>query len=87
MWALPFCHLRFSVQNPTSKRFQEDPKTWGERLKHVREERGIGQGELARRLGVHPDTLRRWEHHCARPGAKHQEKIVAFLGYEMEEDG
>ena len=37
------------------------PAGWPERLRHVREGRGLTQGELGALLGVEQETVSRWE--------------------------
>ena len=41
--------------------FSDDAATFGDRLTAARESAGLGQEELARRIGVKPSTLRSWE--------------------------
>jgi len=51
----------------------------GERLKRLREDRGISQSELARRLGTSPRMVLRWEKNEVRPGAEHLVNISKTL--------
>ena len=47
------------------------PATVADRLKRCREALGWSQRELARRIGVWPSTVERWELGHRRPGAEH----------------
>jgi transcriptional regulator with XRE-family HTH domain len=55
------------------------PRTLGERILTARRLLGLSQGELARRLGVDPSTLGRWERDEARPSAKLSDNLSVFL--------
>jgi DNA-binding transcriptional regulator YiaG len=54
------------------------------RLRHVREGRGLAQGELGALLGVEQETVSRWEIGSERPRligrAAKAVKVKAFLG-------
>ncbi len=47
-----------------------------ERLKRFREASGLTWAELSRRLGTHPQTLRRWRDDGVRPNGRH---LMALL--------
>ena len=47
------------------------------RLKRFREASGLTWAELSRRLGTHPQTLRRWRNEGVRPNGRH---LMALLG-------
>ena len=51
----------------------------GKRIVAKRQAMGLRQKELARRLGVDPTTLGRWEREEGQPSRKHHEKLLAFL--------
>jgi DNA-binding transcriptional regulator YiaG len=42
------------------------------------------QGELAKRLGVHVESLKNWERGVTSPTIRHIPKILEFLGYNPE---
>lgn len=46
------------------------PKDFPERLKCFKAESGLSWAELSRRLGIHPETVRRWKEGEARPNAE-----------------
>ena len=46
------------------------------RLRRFREESGMSQAELARRLGTYPHTVWRWTEGLGRPNARH---LMALL--------
>lgn len=50
-----------------------------ERLKHHREARGWSQDEAARRLGVNPSVLWRWETGRRQPKGRYLERVYSFL--------
>jgi len=52
------------------------PDDFPERLKRFKEESGLSWAELNRRLGTHPETVRRWVKGRARPSTRH---MVALL--------
>ena len=62
LYALPKV-IRFLGYNP----LPSDPKTLGEKLLAYRKLHGITQKELAKKLGVDPTTLARWERGKSRP--------------------
>jgi len=53
--------------------------TLGKRIVAYRRVMGITQKELARRLGVDPSTLRRWETGTGQPSQKHRKRLEDFL--------
>jgi transcriptional regulator with XRE-family HTH domain len=57
----------------------EDRRAVGHRIRAVRERRGWGRGELARRLGVHQGSIARWETGGAVPRG-HTVRRIAELG-------
>ena len=46
------------------------PDDFPERLKRFQAESGLSWAELSRRLGTHPETVRRWKEGQARPNAE-----------------
>ena len=47
------------------------PDGFPERLKRFKAESGLSWAEISRRLGIHPETVRRWKEGQARPNAEH----------------
>jgi transcriptional regulator with XRE-family HTH domain len=54
--------LRFLGNDP-----RPEPTSWPERLRHVREGRGLTQADLAQHLGVDIRTVNSWENRRNRP--------------------
>ena len=52
----------------------------GERVRETRRERLLTQEDAAREIGVAPRTLQNWEAGSVTPRAKHQRKILDWLG-------
>jgi len=65
---------------PKPRGYPENPQTLGEHLKCRRLDEGLSQPALARRLGVHPATLRAWERGRYGVGKKNREVVFEFLG-------
>ncbi|MBM9595744.1 helix-turn-helix domain-containing protein [Roseitranquillus sediminis] len=59
------------------------PATFGGRVTAGREALGMTQQELARRLGVRPETLRAWEGDRAEPRANRLQMLSGLLGISM----
>lgn len=57
-----------------------DTATFGDRVAGAREAIGIGQPELARRLGVKVKTLRDWENDLGEPRANKLQMLAGMLG-------
>ena len=66
--------IRFLGYNPLSA-----AKGWGERLVRQRTSLGMTQGEAAKRLGVDPGTLARWERGKREPARVLLERVERFL--------
>ena len=49
-----------------------------ERLVRFKEESGLSWAEIARRLGTHPETVRRWRDRGVRPSAEHLMALLAL---------
>lgn len=77
--ALPRCRIKISAT-----RFLplEGSKTLGEHLKSRRLRLGLTKGKVAKKLGVHPWTIRSWEADEFPPAIRYQPGIQAFLGYD-----
>jgi len=62
-------------------------KEIGDRLREARERRGMTQGDLASKLGVHPATVTLWENRKNRRqiGTKHIQKVAEALNIRVSE--
>lgn len=54
-------------------------KIFGERLKELREERGLSQRELAKQLKMSNKTLSYWEHNERCPSLENAKVIAVFF--------
>lgn len=54
--------------------------TLGQRLKQVREDRGLSQRAAADELGCAPMSYRLWEMDVSRPGAERLERVRRWIG-------
>lgn len=54
--------------------------TLGENMKRIREAKGLSQYALARRIGVSPGAVTRWEQDGRTPKTEHLIKIACALG-------
>ena len=52
---------------------------FGLRLQQLRQERGMTQGELARRLGLSKETVYRYEHNLQDPSLKTAVRLAVLL--------
>ena len=59
-----------------SRRTYDFPKDFPERLKRFKEESGLTWAELNRRLGTHPQTIRRWRKGLVRPSMRHMMALL-----------
>ncbi|MEK7592123.1 MAG: helix-turn-helix transcriptional regulator [Patescibacteria group bacterium] len=55
-------------------------KKLGERLKKIRHEKGMSQGDIARKLGVHRSYISGIERGVRNPTVKNVERIAVALG-------
>jgi DNA-binding transcriptional regulator YiaG len=55
-------------------------RTLGELIRELRLEKGLEQRELAKRLGVHRNTVYDWETDRHRPSPKNMGRLVQLLG-------
>jgi len=53
---------------------------FGERLAYIRKEKKISQSDLAKRIGIHPNVLGRYERGEARPFVEMAAKLAIALG-------
>ena len=56
--------------------------TTGQLIRHYREIKGLNQSELARRIGIRPQSVQEWEAHTTTPNARRVPAIAAALGVE-----
>jgi len=63
--------------------YSADTATFGDRVAGAREALGIGQPELARRLGIKVKTLRDWENDLAEPRANKLQMLAGMLGVSL----
>jgi len=61
-----------------------DAMSIGKKITQLREEMGISQRELARKLGVHYQSIGRWEHDETIPDANDLRKIAEFFKVTMD---
>lgn len=61
-----------------------DDNFWGDLVLQLREEQNVSQRKLAAGAKVHRATLRRIEEGVARAEIDAMERILLFLGYELE---
>jgi len=54
-------------RNNYRRRTYNFPADFPERLERFKEESGLTWAEFNRRLGIHPQTMRRWRKGLARP--------------------
>ena len=52
------------------------PADFHERLVRFKEESDLAWAELNRRLGTHPQTMRRWKQGLSRPSARHMMALL-----------
>ena len=60
--------------------FSAETATFGDRVAGARDAIGIGQPELARRLGIKLKTLRDWENDISEPRANKLQMLAGILG-------
>jgi len=63
--------------------YDTEPEALGKRIVLWRRTLGLTQRELARRLGVDPSTLGRWERGEGRPTSKYRDRLLAFLADQL----
>ena len=54
------------------------PDDFPQRLERFKEESGLSWAEIARRLDIHHETMRRWRKGRARPGMRNMMALVAL---------
>jgi transcriptional regulator with XRE-family HTH domain len=63
--------------------YSDSTSTFGDRLEFAREVMGLGQGQLARRMGVKLQTLRNWEEDRSEPRANRLQMLAGMLNVSM----
>jgi transcriptional regulator with XRE-family HTH domain len=63
--------------------YTDATSTFGDRLALAREALGLGQDELAGRMGVAPATLREWEEDRAEPRANRLQLLAGMLNVSL----
>jgi len=63
--------------------YSDSTSTFGDRLVLAREAMGLGQGQLARRMGVKLQTLRNWEEDRSEPRANRLQMLAGMLNVSM----
>ena len=58
------------VNEPTPKQVERYEKALANRMRELRDERGLKRRWVAEQLGVHYNTMKNWELGKARPGPK-----------------
>ena len=59
-----------------SRRTYDFPGDFPERLERFKQESGLSWAEMNRRLGVYPQTTRRWRKGLALPGTRHMMALL-----------
>lgn len=63
--------------------FDAETTTFGDRMTGAREAAGLGQPDLAKRLGVKVKTIRAWENDQSEPRANKLGTLAGILGVSM----
>ena len=63
--------------------FSDERATFGDRVSAAREVVGLSDEELARRLGVKVETVRRWEGDVDEPRANKLQMLAGLLGVSL----
>ena len=70
-------------QEDTSDWYSQEAATFGDRVAAAREQSGLTQKELARRLGVRTSTIRNWEDDLSEPRANRLSIMAGILNVSM----
>lgn len=68
---------------PNDGWYDPDATTFGDRLSGAREEAGMSQDEMAKRLGVKLKTLRNWEEDLSEPRANKLSMMAGMLNVSL----
>jgi transcriptional regulator with XRE-family HTH domain len=63
--------------------YSDERATFGDRVAAAREVVGLDEAELARRLGVRVETVRRWEGDLDEPRANRLQMLAGLLGVSL----
>lgn len=63
--------------------YSDEAATFGDRVAAARDAVGLGQSDLARRLGIKEKTLRGWEEDTAEPRANKLQMLAGILNVSM----
>ena len=64
--------------------YPKEPKTFGEMIRKARLDRGMQSKQLARLVGVTPETIQNWEIHNRIPESRQNlEKLREILGLQI----
>jgi transcriptional regulator with XRE-family HTH domain len=74
---------RIGIMEDSANWYAAETATFGDRVTGAREALGIGQPELARRLGVKVKTLRDWENDISEPRANKLQMLAGILGVSL----
>lgn len=79
---LPSLEIRYSIRPyvPYFKDYPQKAKTFGNRLKLARMEKGLSQYNLAKELEVSEDSISRWENDYYLPLNQLQMRIIKYFG-------
>ena len=68
---------------PESGWYSNEAATFGDRVEAAREELGLSQDELARKLGIKLGTLRAWEEDLREPRANKLQMLAGVLNVSL----
>jgi len=71
------------IQDEASDWYSQESATFGDRVAASREQSGLTQKELARRLGVRTSTIRNWEDDLSEPRANRLSIMAGILNVSM----
>jgi transcriptional regulator with XRE-family HTH domain len=74
---------RIAAMNDKSDWFSNETATIGDRIAGAREAAGLGQSELARKLGVKIKTVRGWENDLTEPRANKLQMLSGLLNVSL----
>lgn len=77
-------YARISLKSFIPKPYDFDPKTLGDHVLKRRLFLKLSQPQLAKLLGVAPETILNWELNYRKPSINHIGKLIEFLGYDPE---
>jgi len=63
--------------------YSDGAATFGDRLALARESQGLGQGQLARRMGLRLQTVQNWEADRSEPRANKLQMLAGLLNVSM----